>query len=290
MALRIAMALFITVVGAPASVRAQQPASQADDAQSKGAPVVPSGPELPTQSPGPAPASSKNATLNNTGKLDIVRFVDGESARVVKPIPAAKEGFKIEVGKPIDDQALKQELASTGAAANPGDNVQITKVDFENKKIILELNGGTHSHFRLRDHLQIGMGMPYPTTTTTAPGGPPVRGAMLILDYGRPLPSMKPEEVKQALAAFLDFSKDRPVAGNWVETLPPEFKQAIAEKKAIAGMNHDMVLAAMGRPDKKVRERDPDGTETEDWIYGTPPRTTFVTFVGDKVVKVEQFN
>ena len=282
MALRIAMALFIAVVGAPALLQAQQPASPApSDAQSK-----------PTQSPAPAPASSKNATLNNTGKLDIVRFVDGESAHVVKPIPAAKEGFKIEVGKPIDDQALKQELATSGAAANPGDNVQITKVDFQDKKIILELNGGTHSHFRLRDHLQIGMGMPYPTTTTTttAPGGPPVRGAMLILDYGRPLPSMKPEEVKQALAAFLDFSKDRPVAGNWVETLPPEFKQAIADKKAVAGMDHDMVLAAMGRPDKKVRERDPDGTETEDWIYGSPPRTTFVTFVGDKVVKVEQFN
>lgn len=288
MALRIAMALFIAVVGAPSSVRAQQPASQEVGAQSKAAPAVQSGPQSPT----PPPASSKNATLNNTGKLDIVRFVDGESAHVVKPIPAAKEGFKIEVGKPIDDQALKQELANGGAAANPGDVVQITKVDFADKKIILELNGGTHGHFRLRDHLQIGMGMPYPTTTTTttAPGGPPVRGAMLILDYGRPLPAMKPEEVKQALSAFLDFSKDRPVAGNWVETLPPEFKQAIADKKAIAGMNHDMVLAAMGRPDKKVRERDPDGTETEDWIYGTPPRTTFVTFVGDKVVKVEQFN
>ena len=57
-------------------------------------------------------------------------------------------------------------------------------------------------------------------------------------------------------------------------------------------MNHDMVLAALGRPEHKVRERTPSGDETlEDWIYGSPPaRTTFVTFAGDKVIKVEQFN
>jgi hypothetical protein len=59
----------------------------------------------------------------------------------------------------------------------------------------------------------------------------------------------------------------------------------------VLGMNHDMVLAALGRPEHKVRERTPSGDETEDWIYGSPPaRTTFVTFAGDRVVKVEQFN
>jgi hypothetical protein len=52
-----------------------------------------------------------------------------------------------------------------------------------------------------------------------------------------------------------------------------------------------MVLAAMGRPERKVRERDADGNETEDWIYGTPPdKTVFVTFQGDKVVRVRQFH
>jgi hypothetical protein len=40
-----------------------------------------------------------------------------------------------------------------------------------------------------------------------------------------------------------------------------------------------------------VRERDPDGTETEDWIYGNPPaRTVFVTFTGDKVVRVKEYD
>jgi len=57
------------------------------------------------------------------------------------------------------------------------------------------------------------------------------------------------------------------------------------------GMDREMVLAAMGRPDRKVRERDADGNDTEDWIYGNPPgRTIFVTFIGEKVARVQQFN
>jgi len=55
-------------------------------------------------------------------------------------------------------------------------------------------------------------------------------------------------------------------------------------------MDHDEVTAAMGRPERKVRERDADGNDTEDWIYGKPPaKTIFVTFHGDKVAKVTQY-
>jgi hypothetical protein len=55
-------------------------------------------------------------------------------------------------------------------------------------------------------------------------------------------------------------------------------------------MDREMVLAALGRPDRKVREKGEDGSETEDWIYGKPPaKTIFVKFDGDKVTKVEQF-
>ena len=297
MARRVEIVLFLFAVSTPLLLHARQSAtSQAGSASSAGQGTQAIGPAPPqSRSSASSAASSQNPKMTEEDKLHIVRLVDGESAAVLKPIPAAKEGFRIEVGKAVDDQALKQELAHSGAAANPGDVVQVTKIDFQDKKIIIELNGGSHSHFRLRDHLQIGMATPFPTTTTTStePGAAPsqARGATLILDYGRPLPEIQPKEVETALASFLDFSKEHSIATNWVETLPPQYKQAIADKKAVVGMNHDMVLAAMGRPGKKVRERESDGTETEDWIYGEPPaRTTFVTFVGDKVVKVEQFN
>ena len=56
-------------------------------------------------------------------------------------------------------------------------------------------------------------------------------------------------------------------------------------------MNRETLMAAMGRPDKKVRERDDNGVETEDWIYGVPPdKTTFVTLGGDTVIRIQEFN
>jgi hypothetical protein len=242
-------------------------------------------------------SSGKSAGLQSTSRLQIIRYVSGEFAHVVKPLPAAKKGFKIQVGKPLDEKELNQELANHGAAANPGEMIQITQLEFRDKEIIVNINGGTKGHFRLRDHIQVGIGGPRtPTaqsTTTTAPNGANSQhGAMLVLDFGRPLPDMSPDDVKHALAAFLDFSKERSAAVNWVDSLPPEYRKAITDKKAVVGMDHDMVLAALGRPDHKVRERDPKaGGETEDWIYGSPPsKTIFVTFAGDKVVRVREFN
>jgi hypothetical protein len=78
---------------------------------------------------------------------------------------------------------------------------------------------------------------------------------------------------------------------NWFDTLPAPVQQAIREHRAIVGMDQEMVIAALGRPEHKVRERDEQGNETEDWIYGTPPaKTTFVTFIGEKVTRVKVFN
>lgn len=241
-----------------------------------------------------APVASANAELKPGSRLAIVRYVSGEFARVVTALPRTKTGFKIDVGHPLDEGTLRHELANRGVAASPGDRVQITRVDFRPKEILLEINGGPRGHYRLRDHVQIGMGgpsTPISTTTTSTGQNPNGLGALLVLDYGRAVPEMSPDDVKQQLSAFLDFSKEQSATVNWVDTLPPETRQAIADKKALVGMNHDMVLAALGHPDKKVRERDAQGDDTEDWIYGAPPaRVTFVTFVGDKVTRVHEFN
>ena len=45
----------------------------------------------------------------------------------------------------------------------------------------------------------------------------------------------------------------------------------------------------MGRPTHKERDTTADGVEQESWVFGTPPgRITFVTFEGNKVVKVKE--
>jgi hypothetical protein len=263
-------------------------------------PVLAGSPTLgPLSDPGPMPeiyvsvvqqTSGKQAPLQPQSRLEIIRYVSGEFAKVMKPIPAGKKGFKVEVGKKLDENELKTALRSHGPAANPGDTVQVTSIEFRNKEIVVEINGGGRSSFNIRDHLQVGVGQTMQAPLETS-GAHKNNGGTLVLDFGRSVPDMSADDLMTDLQVFLDFTKEHSGAVNWLDTLPPQFKEAIQDHQALEGMNHDMVLAALGRPGHKVRERDPDGSETEDWIYGSPPaRTTFVTFIGDKVVRVKEFD
>ena len=49
-----------------------------------------------------------------------------------------------------------------------------------------------------------------------------------------------------------------------------------------------MVLYAMGRPPKKIRDKDDSGVDYEEWIYGDPPQEVqFVRFTGAFVTRLE---
>lgn len=237
--------------------------------------------------------SNQPADLKPQSRLEIVRYVSGEFAKAVKPLPGGKKGIKIPVGKAVNDKELQQALRSGGIAASPGDTVQITSLEFRAREIVIQVNGGGKKRYRLKDHLQVGMGgMPVSTGSQSQDAqATEGNGSTLFLDYGRPIPDMSAEDLMHDLGPFLDFSKEHSAAVNWIDTLPPQFKEAIKERKAVEGMDHEMVLAALGRPDHKVRERTPDGEQTEDWIYGNPPaKTTFVTFSGDKVIRVKEYD
>jgi hypothetical protein len=238
------------------------------------------------------PAKPQSGSLQPASRLTLIRFVDGEFARVVQPIPAGKKGFHLKAGSPLDERALRMALASSGSAINPGDQARITNLEFHDRQIVVDINGGGRGKTRLRDHIHLEVGG-MPVSGSTAAAEPAVNtnaGASLYLDFGKPLPDMSPDELKQYLSALLDFSKQHSAAVQWVDTLPPEIRQAIQDKKAVVGMDHEMVLAAIGRPDRKVREKGPNGNEIEDWIYGKPPAITiFVSFEGDKVTQVQQF-
>jgi sulfur carrier protein ThiS len=235
-------------------------------------------------------ANNKQNPLQPQSRLEIIRFVSGEFAKTVSPIPGGRKGFRIPVGEKLNQAELRSALRHEGAAVNVGETVQVTSVEFRAKEIVVQVNGGGKKHFNLREHLQVGVGgSQVPGTGQSGPQEKP--GATLILDYGRPVPDLSADDVMTALQMFLSFSKEQSAAVNWVDTLPPQFKDAIKDQKAVVGMDHEMVLAALGRPDHKVRERDPGGSETEDWIYGNPPaRTVFVTFNGDKVVRVKEYD
>jgi hypothetical protein len=248
------------------------------------------------QSPAKAAGAVANTTLQDNSKLALIRYVSGEFAKAVKPMPAGKEGFLIYVGKPLNAELLDRSVANHGAAVNTGDSVQITKLEFRAHQIVVDVNGGGRGRKRWRDHIQISLGgtMPSVQSTSTQDQGPPGlqpgMGSTILLEFNKPLPDMTPEELKQLLSPLLNFAKERSAAVQWFDTLPPEMKKAIQERKPVLGMDREEVVAAIGKPDHKVRERDTDGNDIEDWIYGQPPsRTVFIRFTGDRVTGIKQF-
>jgi hypothetical protein len=243
-----------------------------------------------------APSKAKSATLQESSKLELIRYVSGEFAKAIKSLPAGKEGLIVYVGKPLPMDMLERAVATHGAAVNNGDKVQITKLEFQNHQIIVDLNGGGRGKKRLRDRIHIEMaGIPTAQTTTEQedkgpPGLQPGQGSTIYLDFSKPVPDLSPDDLKQLLTPFLDFSRQRSASVQWVDTLPPEMRKAIQERRPIIGMDREQVVAAIGKPDHKIRERDNEGNDIEDWIYGQPPsKTVFVRFNGDRVTNVKQY-
>src|SRR5258708_17985647 len=127
------------------------------------------------QSPARTSNTAANTTLQDNSKLALIRYVSGEFAKAVKPMPAGKEGFLIYVGKPLNAELLDRAVATHGAAVNSGDSVQITKLEFRAHQIIVDINGGGRGKKRWRDHIQVSMGggMPTMQSTSTQDQGPP---------------------------------------------------------------------------------------------------------------------
>ena len=114
--------------------------------------------------------------------------------------------------------------------------------------------------------------------------------ARVTLLFSHGIPDITAPEIKALLEPVIDFgvkSSERAYA----DTLPPALRQAIAAHEVLVGMNHRMVIAALGQPDSKVHERsgnDGNGNHYEEWIYGHVPETVrFVRFTGDHVTMLE---
>ncbi len=224
--------------------------------------------------------------LTNDQHMELLRGLDAEYATVKVPLPRSKKPLNLKTDGDFDTMEWTAANAKYGPAARMGDLVQITKVEVLKDTIILQINGGMRSRGAWKDHVSIGMGGPMTTPAQMGQGTPSPGGTTIALRFDGPIGDITSAEVKKMLKPVLDFDQQSPTE-MYSETLTPEMKKAVAEKRVIVGMNRDEVLLAVGRPVSKDRETK-DGVEYEDWIYGIPPgRVTFVTFVGDKVVKVK---
>src|SRR5258708_26812542 len=138
-------------------------------------PLFASGTDAEDQAQAPAKQGQKKATLQPTSKLELIRYVSGEFAKAAKALPAGKDGFLLFVDKPLNQNLLDSAVATHGAAVHPGEQVQITKLDFREHTIIVDVNGGGRGKKRFmgRVHIEMGGCPPMPSTTPGHHTGPP---------------------------------------------------------------------------------------------------------------------
>ncbi len=235
---------------------------------------------LLTLSGGLADAGTK---LSNDERDEITRGLMAEFAKSKVSLPRAKKPLSYPSDGKYDRDVWEKAMMENGPAARVGDEIQITNVVIEEKKILLEINHGLKSGQHWYDHVQVGMGGPMgPVNRQSGQGA---AGTNIALVFPKGVPSLTSAEVKAMLNPIFDFSKHS-ATQDYVDSLPPPIKKAIKEQRPIEGMTREQVLLALGRPRNKSRETR-DGDEIEDWVYGEPPgKMTFITFDEGKVVKI----
>jgi len=225
--------------------------------------------------------------MSRETRLNIIRDFETQMVYSRTAFPMGTKGLQLKDGTTTPrGQDLNNLLALWGPAIKPGDPAQISFVRIKDNHIHFDLNGGPVRRKKWYQRVQISgaNGTPVPLSDNVEVQNP--HGSYLDIYFDKYVPEMSAAQLRALLYPVLDFNA-RNKEEAYLDTVPPKVKAAIQAHHVLVGMNTEMVLHAMGKPPRKVREKDGD-TPYEEWIYGTPPQDVdFVRFVGDEVVRVE---
>jgi hypothetical protein len=235
----------------------------------------------------PATADTKSQ-ITPESRVNIIRALGSELVALKVPLPISKTGLIVNSNGDFDWKKNEEESIRAGQFIAPGITIQVTSVTINDDRIVFELNGGgKKKKKRFLEKIQVGgSGGTRPLANPTSQAPP--QGSYVTIKFEKVVPDLTPDEVKQILSSVLEFSK-KSATKTFIESVPDEFKDAVKNKQAAVGMDKDLVLATLGRPLKKVREKKGE-VQTEDWIYGErPQKVIFVTFLNDKVISVKEY-
>jgi hypothetical protein len=223
--------------------------------------------------------------MKERGQRELVRMLVAEQGFAHCALPMGA-GLTLHANGSLESSAAayREMIYKKGQSAAAGDRVVITALTVKRDRIVLDVNGGPYVKHRFLRHIQFN------DNPVVADYGEEATGSRVTLVFDGPVPDLSAPEVKSLLAPVIDFSV-KSTAEAYANTLPPKLRDSIAAHEVLVGMNHRMVLAAMGEPEQKIRERqssDPKNGQYEEWIYGHEPQTIhFVRFVGDRVTIVK---
>jgi hypothetical protein len=233
----------------------------------------------------PTKVSLSDTPMSERGRRELIRNLEAEQGFAHRALPVGTV-LTLRANGPLTPGGAeyRKMIYEKGEAAAPGDRVVITAMEVKPDRIIVDFNGGPYAKHRFLRHIQLN------DAPVAGNVEQQVTGTRVTLVFEGHVPEISAPEVKALLEPVVDFGVKNSEEA-YADTLPPLVKDAVAAHEVLVGMNHRMVLAAMGPPENKVRDQpsgDANGGRYEEWIYGHVPQTVrFVRFVGDRVTVVE---
>ena len=230
------------------------------------------------------------AQISRDAKFEILRTVIAEQAAARIALPFGNDGIDLSEAGEVNQEKLDKDIKKNGQSVEPGKVVTITDMGFDDDKIEVELDGGGKNKKSFLDRIQVGMGSGDRTVPVSRDDKTQkAKGSKIVLKFAKKVPAeITPAQLRELLGPVLDFNK-RNFMKTGLESLPPEFQEAVKAKEARIGMDRNTVIMAMGRPDKKFREK-VNGVEVEEWLYYQAGfRAQFVTFEENVVVRIRQY-
>src|SRR5215471_13044049 len=230
------------------------------------------------------------AQISRDARYDILRTVLADQASARIGLPFGNDGIDLSESGEVNKDKLQREIQKNGQSIEPGKVVTVTEVTFDDNKIIIELDGGGKNKKSFLDRVQVGVGAgPSTVPVQTDDKIAKAKGSKITLRFEKKVPSdLKPEQLRQLLDPVLDFNKHS-FMKTGIESLPPEFQEAVKAKEAKIGMDRSTVIMAMGRPEQKFRETK-NGVYTEQWLYNQRGlRALFILFEDNVVVEIKQY-
>jgi hypothetical protein len=223
--------------------------------------------------------------LTHHDRDELLHYLEAEQGFAMRPLPVSTLTLHANGEMKPSGSDYANLVQSKGIAAKAGERVTVTDVNIEKDRIILDFNGGpVHKHRFLR-HVSIGMDPTYTDPVVHDTPGE-ATGSRIALVFPNDVPDLTGMQVEELVKPIVDFSVKTPLEA-YTDTLPPFLRKAVLDHHVLVGMNHEMVLSAMGEPKTKMREEE-NQMEVEIWIYGEPPDPTqFVRFNGNRVIRLE---
>ncbi|MGI4758021.1 MAG: hypothetical protein ACRYGF_14360 [Janthinobacterium lividum] len=226
-----------------------------------------------------------HAPMDLSGRRELVRALLMEQGFAHRTLPLGAPGLAMHANGrlTVDSETLKRRMYKDGSCAAAGDRVMVTDISVLSDRIYVDVNGGPYLPHRFLRHLSINGA---PLAGDGQVGEQPTGTRITLLFEGQ-TPRLSASELKALLEPLLDFGLKNAEQA-YADTLPEPVKKAIEEHEVMVGMSRRMVLASVGQPESKLRERATEGSSGEvfeEWIYGHSPQSTrFVRFRGDRVI------